>query len=132
MEQHRAFDAAVEQYETFNNGPYSHAAHVTHVRAVVDAGHSLLRALGEPPARSSNETVLFEAASWALQNLEATDTANAAIHCAPVKYSPLTFRLARALYDCIRHEGVLDSDDLPDHLRRVMQHDGLYQEDPGR
>ena len=68
---------------------------------------------------------LQEAALWALEHFEAMDQANAKVHCAPVRYSPITFRLARALYEY--------SDDTPPvAVQDVISHDGQYQEDTGR
>lgn len=69
---------------------------------------------------------LQEAALWALEHFEALDQANAKIHCAPVRYSPITFRLASALHDLIPRN------DLPDVVALVWAHDGLYDLDPGR
>jgi hypothetical protein len=48
------------------------------------------------------------------------DESNAAIHCADVRYSPITFRLAEALS--------LDDET----VRRVMAHSNQYEEDKGR
>ena len=121
MHEHRVFDETIENYFTFNASSYSHAEHVEHTRAIVTAGNNLLRALGErAPSRTREIT---EAALWAVQHFEATDRANAAMHCAPVRYSPVTFRLARALHAC----GATDA-----YVQRVIDHDGAYAEDPGR
>jgi hypothetical protein len=70
---------------------------------------------------------LIEAALWALQYFEATDRANAVIHCAPVKYSPVTFRLAQTL-----KEVTPEDEDIAEEVAIVMRHRGLYEEDPGR
>ena len=43
------------------------------------------------------EHLIDDALAWALIHFEAQDRANAAIHCSPVRYSPITFRLAEAL-----------------------------------
>lgn len=70
---------------------------------------------------------LIEAALWAFQNVEALDRANAAIHCAPVRYSPVTFRLATAL------KAVWPEDeDITEEMARVLHHVGAYELDPGR
>lgn len=53
------------------------------------------------------------------------DRSNAAIHIAPVKYSPITFRLAME----IRDQFGTGSD--PD-LAEVLHHQGQYAEDKGR
>ena len=70
---------------------------------------------------------LQEAALWSFQYFEAMDQANAKIHCAPVKYSPITFRLARAL----RAVWPLDQD-VTEEMARVLHHVGQYEEDTGR
>lgn len=70
---------------------------------------------------------LIEAAQWAFEHFEAMDRANAKIHCAPVRYSPLTFRLCRALYDVWP-----EKEDITQEMQWVRQHDGLYAEDTGR
>ena len=70
---------------------------------------------------------LIEAATWAFQNFEALDRANAAIHCAPVRYSPITFRLADAL-NAVWPEG----EDITEEMARVRAHVGMYEQDPGR
>jgi hypothetical protein len=51
------------------------------------------------------------------------DTANACMHVADVRFSPLTFRLAEALQDV-----TLDSGE----IEEVLAHRGRYEEDPGR
>lgn len=59
------------------------------------------------------------------QNFHA-DTANAAIHCAPTRYSPLTFRIAEYLWNhfpSYRHTI---------ELATVVADLGSYAEDPGR
>ena len=71
--------------------------------------------------------VLREAALWALIHFEAMDRGNAAMHCAPVRYSPITFRLTRALL-----ETWPENDDITEEMARVRHHDGMYAEDPGR
>lgn len=58
------------------------------------------------------------------------DEANASIHCALVRYSPITFRLAEAL-----HAMDVYDDLAPENaslLRAVMDHRGAYAEDSGR
>jgi hypothetical protein len=54
------------------------------------------------------------------------DCSNAAIHCAPVRYSPLTFRIAEYLWNhfpSYRHRI---------ELANVAVDLGSYEEDPGR
>lgn len=59
------------------------------------------------------------------QNVHA-DEANAAIHCASVRYSPLTFRIAEYLWNHFpSYRSQLE-------LARVAADLGSYIEDPGR
>lgn len=133
MEEHREFDYAVESYTVFNSGTYDKARHVALVRSVVVQGQRLLTALGAGPVVYSSTPgtppngSLEEAALWALNYFEHSDTANAQMHCAPVKYSPLTFRLAMAL-----HDAWPQIETVTDEMARVLQHVGAYQPDPGR
>jgi hypothetical protein len=80
-----------------------------------DEGTSHCRLAADPRAR--------DALWWALGHFVGTDEANATIHCAPVKYSPITFRIAEALASL----GV-------DHVlvEKVITHRGQYEEDRGR
>jgi len=55
------------------------------------------------------------------------DNANAAVHCAEVRYSPLTFRLAEEI-----HVHVLVSNDVMPDVYSVLLDRGAYPEDPGR
>lgn len=66
---------------------------------------------------------LEEAASWALKHFYHADRANAVMHCAPVRFSPITFRLATALAPV---------DPTDEVVREVMADYGKYAEDPGR
>jgi hypothetical protein len=59
------------------------------------------------------------------------DHANAAIHTADVRYSPITFRLAELL-DSMRPVAVPDDELSLQLLNEVLSHLGLYEEDPGR
>lgn len=54
------------------------------------------------------------------------DHSNAAVHCAPVRYSPITFRLAEAL------TGDAVNEPWSAHTEEVMSARGAYPEDPGR
>jgi hypothetical protein len=59
------------------------------------------------------------------QNVHA-DESNAAIHCAPVRYSPITFRLAEYLWNHFpSYRGRVE-------LAQVAADIGSYVEDPGR
>jgi hypothetical protein len=73
-----------------------------------------------------------EVIMWALRQNFHADRMNAAIHCAEVRYSPITFRLYECLVD---EEGVLREEargeDLDMLLSLGRQH-GVYPEDPGR
>jgi hypothetical protein len=71
--------------------------------------------------------VAGEALLWAFEHFEAMDRANAKLHCAPVRYSPITFRLCRAL-DLLW----ADEEDITEEMAHVRSHTGTYPEDPGR
>lgn len=63
------------------------------------------------------------------QNYHA-DKSNAAIHCAEVRFSPLTFRIAEALLDLWRED--IGNKDLTQELAEVRSHMNQYAEDKGR
>ena len=66
--------------------------------------------------------VLFQC----LRHFVHLDESNAAIHCVPVRYSPITFRLAEHLAD-------QDSEQFEDPIvQAVLNHVGQYEEDKGR
>jgi len=63
------------------------------------------------------------------------DSANAAVHAASVRYSPITFRCAEHLQDRLEEvQGLVQGDLPPDFalLVRVLDDLGAYEEDPGR
>lgn len=64
---------------------------------------------------------------WAFQQNYHADKMNACVHCAPVKFSPLTFRLCDALMQ-VWH----DAEDLTAEMHEVRQHQGAYELDSGR
>jgi hypothetical protein len=68
-----------------------------------------------------------EAVLWAFEYFYHMDAANAKVHCAPVKFSPITFRL---------HEYILstwnEEEDITQELAVVREHLGTYDLDPGR
>jgi len=94
--------------------------------------------LTKPPKSKSRpvdmlecNSLLAEACAKALRHFKALDEANAAIHCAEVRYSPITFRLAEALDAHV--EEFYGGDALVYKERNVvMLHAGKYKEDPGR
>jgi len=61
-----------------------------------------------------------------LQNYH-LDKSNAAVHCAPVKFSPLTFRI----YEALRMLWP-DDEDITQEMAEVEHHRGKYEEDKGR
>jgi hypothetical protein len=69
---------------------------------------------------------LTKAACWAFEHFYHLDQSNAQIHCAPVRFSPITFRLAEALSEY----GAYITDNF--HLRQVIEARGQYAEDKGR
>ncbi len=86
------------------------------------AGEEINR-LREPNMAVSD--VLWEC----LRHFAHMDEANAAMHTAQVRYSPITFRLAEAL---VRSFEPLDNGPKDEAVRRVFAHKGLYPEDTGR
>jgi hypothetical protein len=60
---------------------------------------------------------------WALEHFAHTDKANAAMHLASVRFSPITFRLAEALDEESFRNSSVDE---------VLSHRHAYTEDPGR
>jgi len=68
-------------------------------------------------------SIASDALVWCLEHFKTLDESNAAIHCAPVRYSPITFRVAGALDVLHVH---LDT------VEAVLAHRGVYAEDPGR
>lgn len=65
---------------------------------------------------------------WAFKHVYHADLMNAAMHCAEVRYSPITFRLAEALH---RHWGELTPSQMS-FVLPVLADKGAYEEDPGR
>lgn len=76
---------------------------------------------------SSHNESAIGAMTWAFEYFEAMDCANSKIHCAPVRYSPITFRLIEALMMLWPNE-----EDITEEMARVLQHKGQYEEDKGR
>lgn len=64
-----------------------------------------------------------EALWWAFIHFYHTDMANAAIHTSPVRFSPITFRLA---------EQLRSADMVSEEVLEVESHAGKYEEDKGR
>lgn len=67
-----------------------------------------------------------DAVHWALEHVYHEDLANTAMHTAPVRFSPITFRLAEAYRELV-----------PDSVSITCVHvlgdnKGAYQEDRGR
>lgn len=69
---------------------------------------------------------LSEVLYQSLRHFVHLDEANAAIHCAEVRYSPITFRLAEELEQA---GGQYSGDQA---VVRVIAHLGKYEEDKGR
>ena len=58
------------------------------------------------------------------------DESNAAIHCSPTRYSPITFRLAEHISESFQSCSV--DLGLEVRLKTVLEHLGKYREDEGR
>lgn len=73
------------------------------------------------------------ALGWCLRHFKSADEANAAVHCAPVKYSPITFAVAQCVHDLIESEVVPSFDfEAADMAGVVLSHRDLYELDSGR
>src|SRR5262245_58277296 len=70
---------------------------------------------------------------WAFYYFFHMDRSNACCHCAPVRYSPITFRLAQAI-DELRNERGEDpvSTSVLSDVWVVLHDVGIYEEDHGR
>lgn len=80
---------------------------------------------------NNNRMPLVDLLHECLRHFVHLDESNGAIHCAPVRYSPITFRLAQELDAQANSTGDWPSD--PDVLVfKVLGHVGMYPEDPGR
>ena len=60
------------------------------------------------------------------------DHANASMHCAPVRYSPITFRLAEVIHATAYDEDLFAIAGLAGSVGAVMGDRGRYEEDKGR
>jgi hypothetical protein len=72
---------------------------------------------------------LVEVLGECLRHFVHADESNAAMHCAPVRYSPITFRVAEQL-SALGHELGRTPD--PGLVWEVMGAKGEYAEDTGR
>lgn len=73
----------------------------------------------------------IEVLAWSLRHFYHLDQANACIHNAPVRFSPLTFRLA----ETFKSVPNIDITKYPQALwcaEYVLKHKGAYAEDTGR
>lgn len=71
---------------------------------------------------------LVELLVWCFRQNFHLDHSNACVHTAPVRYSPLTFRLAER----IQREGVRIDNEHYQDVYTVLLDKGLYEEDKGR
>ncbi len=70
---------------------------------------------------------MLDPVQWAfLQNYH-LDKSNACVHCAPVRFSPITFRLYAAVMNLWDPD-----DDITAEMAEVRAHLGKYEEDKGR
>lgn len=70
---------------------------------------------------------IMEVLNWCfLQNYH-LDKSNACVHCAPVRFSPLTFRLFEA-----QMAFWSDDEDITPEMAEVKSHHKTYEEDKGR
>lgn len=78
--------------------------------------------------RARKLSVPEDAIEWAFHYFYHLDHSDAAIHCAKVRYSPITFRLAELL----SHTELLLSHTEFLAVYDVLEHLGAYEEDKGR
>jgi hypothetical protein len=64
---------------------------------------------------------------WAFLYFYHMDKANACVHCAPVKFSPITFRFFHFLL-----ADIPDDQDITQEMAEVKSHLNQYELDPGR
>jgi hypothetical protein len=70
---------------------------------------------------------MLDPVHWAFRQNYHLDKSNACVHCAPVRFSPITFRLYAALMN------LWDPDeDITAEMAEVRSHLGQYEEDKGR
>lgn len=68
-----------------------------------------------------------DALLWSFYHFFHMDKANACMHCAPVRFSPITFRCYEVLMATWPVE-----EDIPQEMAEVAHHKGQYELDPGR
>jgi hypothetical protein len=81
----------------------------------------------ETGKRFGVESLNSDGPYWAFLHFYNMDKGNACMHCAPVRFSPITFRLAEFLRDAMP----LLSLHSPEY-NEVLDHLGKYPEDNGR
>jgi hypothetical protein len=79
------------------------------------------------PITGITERITDDAVRWAFMHVYHQDCANAIMHCADVRFSPLTFRLAEVL--ATRWP---TNQDWIQELAHVIHDRGQYEEDRGR
>jgi hypothetical protein len=72
--------------------------------------------------------VTGNATLWAFEYFYYMDKANACVHCAPVKFSPITFEL----YDRLTDPHAFWSGSYTPEMMEVEEHKNMYELDKGR
>jgi hypothetical protein len=71
--------------------------------------------------------MILDTLQWCLLQNYHLDKSNACVHCAPVRFSPITFRLYEAL------EGLWpEGEDISAEMAEIRSHQKMYEEDKGR
>ena len=70
---------------------------------------------------------MIEALLWCFQQNYHLDKSNACVHCAPVKFSPITFKLYTALIELWPIE-----EDITQEMAEIASHLEMYELDHGR
>lgn len=79
------------------------------------------------------DTTNARAIGWCLRHFKTLDESNAAVHCATVKYSPVTFAVAQCISDLhAESEELLFSRWVLEDAKDVLSHRGAYELDTGR
>ena len=71
---------------------------------------------------------IHDTVHWAFRQNYHLDKSNAAVHCAPVRFSPLTFRLYETLVEVWPTHFIAHTDE----MNEVRRHIGEYALDGGR
>jgi len=75
-----------------------------------------------------DDAKILTTTEWAFLHFYYMDKANACMHLAPVRFSPITFQMAEKVVD----SWLPGTGDWSEELSEVWSHRGRYEVDPGR